>query len=110
MGQSNTKPTDVSDVAWLQYQDKKLEMMKEEIQERDRLNKESQTSIYTLMEDYNHYCHACHDVPKAFMMFPSYRNECYQARSKLMNNTANTILNKNLIETKDQIIEKLNHM
>lgn len=48
--------------------------------------------LYEIIKNYSEYCSACNDVPKALMLFPSYRQKCSEARHKLHNNTAMFIL------------------
>lgn len=110
MGSSNTKPSDVSDAAWERQQEKKLEMVKEEIRQRDQFKQEAHHQVTNLVLDYDHYCRACHDVPKVLMLLPSYRNQCSEARGKLINNTMGYVLNTDLVVTREQMIEKINNM
>ncbi len=110
MGLNNSKPSDVSDAAWMQYQDKKLTMLQNQINENNQLNEEYNKTFSNLGNHYLEYCKACHDVPKYLMVFPSYREECNKARTQLFSDGINLIEKSGLIYIKEEIFKKINNM
>jgi hypothetical protein len=110
MGQDNSKPDDVSDAAWERYQDKKLDIVREQITEKENLQKEVNDKLLAFNVNFIDYCSACHDVPKPMMVFPSYREKCSLARGKLIGDMTGLLLTSNNIETTNQMIKKINKM
>lgn len=84
MGGQPTKPSDVSDAAWERFQEKKLQAVKDERVELERLTKERQDALVRLIESTLDYCSVCHDVPGAMMIFPSRREKCNVARRRMV--------------------------
>lgn len=110
MGAQPTKPTDVSDAAWERTQQRKLETIKEQQAEIQKIKEERHVALTRLKINVLEYCSACHDVPWILMLLPNNRRQCATARSRMlddMTTLASAIANENIVNDTISKISKI---
>lgn len=99
MGLSESKPSEVSDEAWLTYQRERFQHQKElqkseverqelEDERRKKLEDEKREMTRRMVVHFGEYTNSCHDVPGWMMVFPERRKQCHLARTAFLNDAA----------------------
>jgi hypothetical protein len=123
MGAEESKPSGVSDEAWLNYQREKLQYRREEKErqrevereqrvrekeEQDRISAENQLKAKQMAVHFAEYMHHCHDCPRWMMIFPGNRERCANARLGLLNSGVDLAFNDTKIQ--DDMVQMVKNM
>jgi len=107
MGSGNSKPDNVSDEAWERTQTEKFQRISEKENELQLVREKYKNDMVHMAVGISNYCDKCHNVPKILMLLPSYRNECNDARLKLLFNLTELIDDSNSEQATSHIINFL---
>ncbi len=119
MGSGESKPSHVSDEAWLVSQREKLQYRREkdektredqknENEKQEKISYENKMKSKQVAIHFAEYIHYCHDCPRWMMMFPGNRERCRDARLELLNSSVDLAFND--VKLQDDMVQMVKNM